>query len=294
MLTHAVWFFSFSKAADLPEGTESHFVRVHGIRIHYITMGQGPLVILLHGWPETSYEWREVMPLLAAHFTLVAPDLRGLGVSEKTHGGYDKKTIAGDIAALIKHFGKGPAIIVGHDMGGKVAYILALLHPELVSKLVLVDCMPPGTEKMDPSKNSSWHYGFHMAPEFPEMLTKGREKEYISALMKKWLHKKNAVSSETINEYASHYAIPGGMTAGFNYYRALPEDAQFLATMPNKKFLMPVLTIAGCYGVSENLYKSMREKSDHITGVIIEESGHFIPEEAPKLLAKQLLKFFKS
>jgi pimeloyl-ACP methyl ester carboxylesterase len=285
---------SNATTTELPEGAESRFVSVNGIRLHYVTMGQGPLVILLHGWPETSYEWREVMPLLAAHFTLVAPDLRGLGLSEKTHGGYDKKRVASDIAALIKQLGKGPAMVVGHDMGGKVAYVLALLYPELVNKLVLVDCMPPGTEKMDPSKRGSWHYGFHMTPEIPEMLTKDREKEYFSALIKKWTHKKNAISPETINEYASHYATPGGMTAGFNYYRTLPQDGQFLATIPDKKILMPVLTVAGRYGVSENLYTIMSKKSNHITGVIIEESGHFIPEESPKLLAKQLLKFLRS
>ena len=128
-----------SNAADLPKGAESKFAQVNGIRLHYVKMGEGPLLILLHGWPQTWYEWRKVMPALANKFTVVAPDLRGLGLSEKTPTGYDKHTIANDIAALVKHLGEQSAIVVGHDMGGKVAYVLSLLHPELVTKLVLVD-----------------------------------------------------------------------------------------------------------------------------------------------------------
>ncbi len=278
-------------AAGLPKGTEDRFAQVNGIRLHYVKMGAGPLLILLHGWPETWYEWHKVMPALATKFSVVAPDLRGLGLSEKTQTGYDKNTIANDIAALIKHLGAKSAIVVGHDMGGKVAYVLSLLHPELVTKLIMVDCMPPGNENMDPSKGGMWHYGFHMAAEFPEMLTKDREREYISAQMKSWLHQKDAITQDALDEYAKYYASPGGMTAGFNYYRALPDDAKFLVAYAVRKFAMPVLTVAGRYGVSDNLFKSMRQKADNLKGVIAEESGHFVPEEAPGFLTEQILKF---
>ena len=280
-----------SQAADLPKGAESQFAPVNGIRMHYVKMGEGPLLILLHGWPQTWYEWRKVMPALASKFTVVAPDLRGLGLSEKTPTGYDKHNIAEDIAALIKHLGAGSAIVVGHDMGGKVAYVLSLLHPELVTKLILVDCMPPGTENMDPAKGGMWHYGFHMAAEFPEMLTKGREREYLSAQMTQWLHQKDAITQDARAEYARHYASPGGMTAGFNYYRTLPDDARFLAAYADRKFAMPVLTIAGRYGVSDNLFKAMMPKADNLQGVIAAESGHFVPEEAPVFLTEQILDF---
>ena len=281
-----------SEAADLPKGAESQFAQVNGIRMHYVKMGEGPLLILLHGWPETWYEWRNVIPGLSSEFTVIAPDLRGLGLSEKTETGYDKHTIANDVAALINHLGKRPAIVVGHDMGGKVAYVLSLLYPELVNKLILVDCMPPGTENMDPAKGGMWHYGFHMAAEFPEMLTKGREREYISAQMTSWLHQKDALTQDALDEYAKHYASPGGMTAGFNYYRALPDDAQFIAAYADRKFAMPVLTVAGGrYAVSDNLFKAMRQKADNLKGVIAEESGHFVPEEAPAFLTEQILNF---
>jgi pimeloyl-ACP methyl ester carboxylesterase len=280
-----------SKAADLPKGAESQFAKVNGIRLHYVKMGDGPLLILLHGWPQTWYEWHKVMPALASQFTVVAPDLRGLGLSEKTQAGYDKHTIANDVADLIKHLGEGPAMVVGHDMGGKVAYVLSLLYPELVIKLILVDCMPPGTENMDPAKGGMWHYGFHMAAEFPEMLTKGREREYIAAQMTHWLHQKDAITQDALDEYAKHYASPGGMTAGFNYYRTLPEDAKFVAAYANRKFAMPILTVAGRYGVSDNLIKAMIPKADNLKGVIAQESGHFVPEEAPTFLTEQIMNF---
>jgi pimeloyl-ACP methyl ester carboxylesterase len=283
-----------SRAADLPQGAESQFAPVNGIRLHYIKMGKGPLLVLLHGWPQTWYEWHQVMPALAGKFTVVAPDLRGLGLSEKTPAGYDKNTLANDVAALIKHLGAQSAVVAGHDMGGKVAYFLGLLHPDLVAKLILVDCMPPGTENMDPRKGGMWHYGFHMAANFPEMLTKGREREYISAQMMAWLHRKDAISQDAIAEYAKCYASPGGMTAGFNYYRALLGDAKFIAAYADRKFAMPVLTIAGRYGVSDNLFKAMTSKADNLQGVIAEESGHFVPEEAPAFLTAQILKFASS
>jgi pimeloyl-ACP methyl ester carboxylesterase len=280
-----------SQAANLPKGAESQFAQVNGIRLHYVKMGEGPLLILLHGWPQTWFEWHKVMPALASKFTVVAPDLRGLGLSEKTLTGYDKHTIATDVAALIRHLGEQSAIVVGHDMGGKVAYVLSLLHPGLVTKLIMVDCMPPGTENMDPAKGGMWHYGFHMAEGFPEMLTKDREREYISAQMTQWLHQKDAITQDALNEYAKHYASPGGMTAGFNYYRTLLDDARCLAAYTNRKFSMPILTVAGRYGVSDNLFKAMVQKADNIEGVIAEESGHFVPEEAPVFLTEQIVNF---
>jgi pimeloyl-ACP methyl ester carboxylesterase len=112
----------FAYAAELPKGAESKYANINGIRMHYVIMGEGPLLILLHGWPQTWYEWSNIMPQLENKFTVVAPDLRGLGLSEKTLSGYDKQTTSNDIAALIRYLGENSAFVVGHDMGGKVAY----------------------------------------------------------------------------------------------------------------------------------------------------------------------------
>ncbi len=177
---------TYSASKILPNGTSNHFAKVNGIRLHYIEMGKGPLVILLHGWPETSFAWNKTMGVLSNKYRVVAPDLRGLGLSERTQNGYDKKTIATDIKALIEYLGEKQAYIIGHDMGGKAAYVMAYLYPQSVTKLVLVDCLIPGTENADALHNGAWHYGFHMTPEIPEMLTRGREKEYIRAQIKAW------------------------------------------------------------------------------------------------------------
>jgi pimeloyl-ACP methyl ester carboxylesterase len=146
--------------------------------------------------------------------------------TERTPDGYDKKTIAADIAALIEHLGVGKVCVAGHDMGGKAAYVLSHTRPDLLSKLVLVDCLLPGTENMDPAKGGAWHYGFHMAAEFPEMLTAGRERGVYRGA------DQDMVASEGRDQRCDHrricaaFATPGGMTAGFNYYRALRTDIE--------------------------------------------------------------------
>jgi len=268
-----------------------HYANVNQIRLHYIEQGTGPLVILLHGWPETSYEWRSSITSLSKKYRIVAPDLRGLGLSQRTLSGYDKQTIAKDIKALIGHLGEKQAVIIGHDMGGKVAYIMAHLYPNIVKKLVLVDCTIPGTENADALHGGSWHYGFHMAKDIPEMLTKGREKEYIQAQINNWTVQKNAIDESVIVEYVKHYSAEGGMTAGFNYYRALKEDAKFVEKFRGQSLSMPVLTISGRQSVAEKLPEALLKESPGLEKVIIDECGHFVPEEKSRLFNEIVRRF---
>ncbi len=265
----------------LPQGAVSHTATVNSIKLHYVEMGKGPLVILLHGWPQTWLSWRHVMQDLAKDYRIVAPDLRGTGQSEKTADGYDKKTIAADIKDLLAHLGESSAIIVGHDMGGKAAYVMAHLYPQSVSKLVLVDCLLPGTENLDALRGGAWHYGFHMAKDMPEMLTKGREEEYITAQIRAWSYMNDAIDEKTIAEYARAYSAPGGMTAGFNYYRALKDDVALAQTFANKKLAMPVLAITGQYSAGTKLADALAPQAPQLSRVIIADSGHFVAEEQP-------------
>ncbi|MBS0351761.1 MAG: alpha/beta hydrolase [Proteobacteria bacterium] len=278
----------------LPRGVSEHFIVANGIRLHYLEEGKGPLVILLHGWPETSLAWSKTISALSTQYHVVAPDLRGIGLSERTQKGYDKKTIATDIKSLIEALGEKQAVIIGHDMGGKVAYVMAHLYPQYVSKLVLVDCLIPGTENTDIYHGGAWHYGFHMAPEIPEMLTKGREEEYISAQIKTWTFKKNAISEDLIHEYAKYYATKGGMTAGFNYYRALKDDAALVNTFANEKLSMPVLAISGRHGVGDKLGEALKNQTTSLKTVIVEDSGHFVAEESPKEFQSIVLQFLNN
>ncbi len=275
----------------LPQGLESSFANVNGIRMHYMRAGAGPLVLLLHGWPQTWFAWQQTIPQLSTRYTVIAPDLRGCGLSERTVAGYDKRTIAEDLSGLIAAAGFANAHVVGHDMGGKAAYVLALMHPQSVSKLVLADCLLPGTENTDSLHGGAWHYGFHMAPEFPEMLTEGRERAYIAAQIRAWSRKKDAVSEAAIDEYARHYATPGGMTAGFNYYRALREDARSASALREQKLSMPVMTITGRFGVGDKLANALAPQADRLTRVVAEDCGHFVMEEAPDLFVRELKRF---
>lgn len=282
------------KTSNLPVGAESVFADVNGIRMHYVRAGSGPLVLLLHGWPQTWFAWRNIFPALTSDYTVIAPDLRGCGQSERTEGGYDKRTISEDLRGLIAHAGFSRAHVVGHDMGGKAAYILAHLHPGVISKLVLVDCLVPGTENTDALRGGAWHYGFHMAKNFPERLTQGRERTYIAAQIRAWSHRKDAVSEASIDEFARHYATPGGMTAGFNYYRTLREDAMLAESLRGQKLEMPVLAIGGRYGVGDKLAKALAPDCVDLTSVIAEDSGHFVVEETPDFFATELTRFLKS
>jgi pimeloyl-ACP methyl ester carboxylesterase len=275
----------------LPSGASSRFATLNGIRLHYVIAGSGAPLVLLHGWPQTWAAWRATMAAFSDRFTVIAPDLRGLGLSERTPSGYDKRTIAEDIRALIALEAGGRATVVGHDMGGKAAFVLAHLYPDSVARLVLVDCLVPGTENTDALRGGAWHYGFHMAPDVPEMLTAGRERAYIREQIRAWSYKKDAVSEDAITEHAQHYASPGGMTAGFNYYRALPIDAALVATFVERHLPMPVLTIAGQYGVESKLADALRGRVPNLTAVIAEHSGHFVAEEAPEFFQAQLERF---
>lgn len=266
-----------ARPSTLPPGAESRFATLNGVRLHYVIAGRGPAVLLLHGWPQTWAAWTKTISALSTRFTVIAPDLRGLGRSERPASGYDKRTIAADIRALIDRETQGRAHVIGHDMGGKAAYMLARLHPEHVDKLVLVDCLLPGTENADALHGGAWHYGFHMAPDIPEMLTTGRERDYIRAQIRAWSHHKEAA----IDEYAQHYASSGGMTAGFSYYRTLPDDAALAATLRSTRLTMPVLAIAGMQGVGSRLSDALREEAGELVSVTLENCGHFVPEEAP-------------
>lgn len=275
----------------LPQGARGKFVETNGVRLHYITAGTGPAVVLLHGWPQTSYAWHDTIRRLAPRHTVIAPDLRGLGLSEKTPSGYDKLTLAHDIKGLVDHAAGGRAHLVGHDMGGKVAYMFAHAFPESTSSLTMVECKAPGTENFDILNGGLWHYGFHMAADFPEMLTQGREHAYITGLIRAWSHRKDAVGPAAIAEYVRHYSAPGGMTAGFNYYRAFPRDREIATPLHQRRLDLPVLAIAGEHFLGVALASSLQPQAPNLTAAIAPGSGHFVVEEAPDFFHARLERF---
>ena len=267
-----------------------HTASVNGVQLHYVMGGKGSPVVLLHGWPETWYEWRHVMPALAKNYTVIAPDLRGLGDSSKPASGYDGNTTAEDIYQLVSQRGFDNIYLVAHDVGVQTAYSYAATHPNNVSKLVILEApvigfFPAGAE------DRLWWFSFHQAPDIPEMLTAGKEREYLS-----WFYRlaynPSAITQEDINEYVSHYSAPGGMRAGFEYYRAFPISEEQNKELAKVKLPMPVLTLGGEYSFGSAVNDSMKLLAGDVRGVIVPLSGHWIPDERPDFLIKELAKFF--
>ena len=269
------------------------------VLIHYVIAGNGPPLVLLHGWPQTWWEWRHVIPPLAQNYTVIAPDLRGLGDSSRPLDGYDKKTIANDIWRLLaEQLGHRSFFLVGHDWGGPTAYALAAAHPEAVRRLVILDVVIPGCGGDFSEGGRRWHHQFHMTPDLPEALIQGREDTYLSWFYRTFAYRHDAIGPDDLKEYLRTYRQPGAMRAGFAYYRAIPRDvADNKAIIDRFKLPMPVLAMGGASsypharGRGSAPEQSLKRVAVDVRGEVVCECGHFIPEEAPGLLFDRLLAF---
>lgn len=273
-----------------------HVAHLSDVMLHYVTAGRGEPVVLLHGWPQTWYEWRHIIPALAERYHVIAPDLRGLGDSSRPLSGYDKKTVADDIWQLVSgELGHARIHLVGHDWGGPTAYALAAAHPEAVTRLVIVDVVIPGDGGDFSQGGKRWHHQFHATPDLPEALTAGRERIYLTWFYRTFGHRPDAISEADINEYLRTYGQPEAMRAGFEYYRALAQDAIDNAKIVERfKLPMPVLAIggAGGRGRGQEPEHSLRRVAKNVRGEVIPDCGHWIPEEQPEHLARLLMDFF--
>jgi pimeloyl-ACP methyl ester carboxylesterase len=265
--------------------------------MHYVIGGKGDPVVLLHGWPETWYEWRHIIPqLIDNNYTVIAPDMRGFGDSEKPQIGYDTKTVAEDIYQLVKKLGNSKIYIVAHDWGGPVAYSYAAAHPQDVRKMVILDTLLPGfglEEAANFSPKGLWHLSFHAVRDLPEKLIDGKEDIYLNWFYD-WTYNQSAITSEDREEYIKQYSKPGALRAGFEYYRAVFEDSeQNKEYAAKQKLEIPILTIGGEAGIGNLTTSSFQKVANNVTGITLPNTGHFIPEERPNFLTKQILEFFK-
>ena len=275
-----------------------HMASVNGIQMHYVVGGQGDPIVLLHGWPQTWYEWRHVMPALAKNYTVVVPDLRGFGDSSKPLTGYDGKT-AEDIYQLMTQLGFSQIFLVAHDIGVQTAYSYAAAHPNNVSKLVLMEFPFPGFLPPALGGNEPWWFAFHQVPDLPEALVKGNEREYISWFLKGLAYNPSAITEEDIDVFTNHISAPGAMRAGFEYYRAFAVDAEQNRESAKTKITTPVLVLGGDIypAVGGDLpgnfgLSSTQALAANVTGIIVPLSGHWIPEEQPQFVIEQLARFF--
>ncbi|MFP4625076.1 MAG: alpha/beta fold hydrolase [Natronomonas sp.] len=283
------------------DGFEHDYATVNDVRLHYVTAGDrdAPPVVLLHGWPQTWYEWRRIMPALATHYHVIAPDIRGLGDSERPIDGYDKTTIAADVRALLENLGHDEVAVVGHDWGMPVAYLYTAINRETVPGLATLEATLPGIDVDDdvdglrlPNGAPIWHYGLHMTPDLPEALIDGNERLYLSWFYREIAHDPGAIGPEDVDEYVRCYSEPGALRAGFNYYRRAYTDAGDVREHAEEPLEMPVLAYGGRRGFGAATRATMETVATDVSGGVIDECGHWIPEERPEFLADELLSFF--
>lgn len=272
------------------------YTKLPEVTLHYLMAGEGDTVVLLHGWPQTSYMWHYIIPLLAKHYQVVAPDLRGLGDSTRPLSGYDKRTIANDIWLLLRdHLSIDRIFLVGHDWGGPTAFAFASAHPETVRRMVLLDVPIPG-DGTEVFSSGRWHHAFHWIHDLPETLTQDRERIYLEYFYRNWGAHPDILSDADISEYLRTYSQPGAMRAGFNYYRAYHQDViDNQEALVHGKLKMPILALSGSKGRSRGgnvVLESARRVAENVRGSEIADCGHWIPEEKPEELAQELLAFF--
>jgi pimeloyl-ACP methyl ester carboxylesterase len=272
------------------------YTKLPEVTLHYVMAGEGDTVVLLHGWPQTWYMWRYIIPLLAQRYQVVAPDLRGLGDSTRPLSGYDKRTVANDIWLLLRdHLSIDRILLVGHDWGGPTAFALAIAHPEVVRRMVLLDVPIPG-DGTDVYSVGRWHHAFHWIHDLPETLTQDRERIYLEYFYRHWGAHPDILSDADISEYLRTYSQPGAMRAGFNYYRGYHQDViDNQEALAHGKLKMPVLALSGSKGRSRGgnvVLESARRVAENVRGGEIVDCGHWIPEEKPEELVQELLAFF--
>ena len=274
-----------------------HRVEINGVRLFYRRAGAGELVLLVHGFPETSYAWRRVVPLLAERYTVIAPDLRGCGASDRPESGYDKRTVAADLHELVRRLGFDRVNIVSHDVGMMVGYAYACAYPETVRRVVLMEAALPGLgleELYDGAKcPRMYHLPLFEAPNgFAEALIAGRERLFVEHFMRQQAYNQDGIEPEALDEYARCLAAPGALRGGIGYFRAHKLDAEHNRENAKTKLAMPLMTVSGIASAGDALKGAVQPLAEQLRHVTIEECGHYIAEEQPARLAEELLKFF--
>ena len=292
------WFFvlalpSTSAYAETSnQNIVSRTAEIDGVQLHYMTAGRGPTLILLHGYAETSRMWKPIIPLLAERFTVIAPDLPGIGNSGIPANGLDMKTSAIRIHALASSLGVEKARVVGHDIGLMVAYAYAAQFPAEVEKLVVMDAFLPGVPGWEAIYNAPniWHFRFN--GEYPEALVKGRERTYFEYFWNVFAaDKTRSIPEADRKAYTEAYSRPGRMRAAWAYFASWPQLAKDFAQLSQTKLTMPVLVIGGEKSLGNELAQQMKLVASDVTIVVLKDTGHWVLEERPKETTDALVKF---
>jgi pimeloyl-ACP methyl ester carboxylesterase len=290
---------SVSGAPNLARGFTdtftSRYVDAGGVRLHAVIGGEGPPLLLVHGWPETWYAWRLLMPALARDFQVIAVDQRGRGLSDKPEGGYDTGTLATDLVALMDALGHERFAVVGHDTGFAIGYALAADHPDRIDRVALAEI--PGSPGAAPSppvfvpgpvNDRLWHLPFNRLEKINEQLVEGRERiffawEFDAAAQK--------LPDEVIDYYVGLLSDPDALRASFGFYRALDTTIAQDGQRKTRRLSMPVLAIGGAASFGEHVADAMKLVADDVQSFVVPGAGHFVAEEAPDEMLQALRAF---
>jgi pimeloyl-ACP methyl ester carboxylesterase len=291
---------SVAGAPNLPDGFAetfaSHYIDTGDLRLHAVIGGEGPPLLLVHGWPESWYAWRHLMPTLAEDFKVIAVDQRGMGLSDKPEGGYDTGTQAADLVAMMEALGHSQFAVVGHDTGFAISYALAADHPHRVERVALAEI--PGSPGAAPAppvlvpgpiNDRLWHLPFNRIDGLNEVLVSGREDAFyrweFDAAAKK-------LPDEVIAYYVDHFASgPEALRASFGFYRALDATIAQDGERKTTKLPMPVLAIGGAASFGDHVGEALRPVADDVESVVIADTGHFVAEESPAEMLTALSSF---
>jgi pimeloyl-ACP methyl ester carboxylesterase len=293
---------SVSGAPHLPQGFTdtftSRYVDIGGLSLHAVVGGDGPPLLLVHGWPQTWYAWRMLMPALAEDFEVIAVDQRGIGLSDKPRDGYDIGTLASDLAATMHVLGHEEFALYGTDTGMPIAHALAADYPERVQRLVVSEAFLPGISPplplfVPPTLNGRlWHLMFNQLPgEVNEALVRGREEIFFGAEFAA-----SAGTTKLPDEAVKYYidalaADEQALRGSFEFYRAISTSAAQNEERKNRRLKMPVLAIGGEESGGENAANAMKLVADDVQGVVLRGSGHWVAEQAPDQLLAALAEF---
>jgi pimeloyl-ACP methyl ester carboxylesterase len=275
-----------------PASIAARDVEVDGLKLHFLTAGHGPAVILLHGYAETSRMWRPIIPRMADRFTVIAPDLPGIGDSAIPEGGMDMKTAAKRVHALARSLGVQQARVVGHDIGLMVAYAYAAQFPAETEKLVMMDAFLPGVVQWETVYDDPglWHFRFHGPT--PEALVQARERAYFEHYWNDFAaDKAHSIPEAERKVYTAAYARPGRMRAGWAYFASFPQAAKDFAVFARTKLPMPVLAIGGDKASGVVLGVQAKAVATNATVIVLKDTGHWLMEERPKETTEALLGF---
>ena len=285
--------------SDFMTGMSRSTVRVNGVRLNVWTGGQGPALVLLHGYPQTGQMWHKMTPTLMKDFSLIVPDLRGYGDSEKARSGFDKKTMARDISELALSLGHVKYCVMGHDRGARVAHRLAMDFSDQVQKLVVLDIVPTHTVFSQTGRELAaayWHWFYFQAPDLPEIMIRNSAEPFLQSMFRSLSWCPEAIDDHLFSEYLRAFTLPGTIRCGLEDYRAaatvdFEDDERDLGT----KLSCPVYTLWGQFGKMDSLFdvlETWRQKATDVIGKSL-PCGHFIPEEVPELLLEEVVPFFR-